>query len=160
MLFEDKENHYCGVDTSVEWLVKRNYLRETTAAFHSPAATFPSIMEEKEKAANQAGRKGWRRRASQETAGVSIREVRVRKVEEPRVLAGSAAAGQKVTGTCCCGSRCHPVRTFLPTHPEAPLCPCHSVSNAFPACWRRSTEVLAGGQTRKEEGHTVKTRKG
>lgn len=53
-------------------------------------------------------------------------------MEEPRVLAGSAAAGQKVTGTCCCGSRCHPVRTFLPTHPEAPLCPCHSVSNAFP----------------------------
>lgn len=44
------------VDTSVEWLVKRNYLRETTAVFHSTAATFPSIMEEKEKAANQAGK--------------------------------------------------------------------------------------------------------
>lgn len=95
----------------------------------------------------------------QETAGVSIREVRVRKVEVPWVLAGSAVAGQKVTGTCCYGSRCHPVRTFLPTHPEAPLCPRHSVYNAFPACWR-STEVLVGGQTRKEEGHAVKICKG
>lgn len=44
------------VDTSVERLVKRNYLRETTAAVHSTAATFPSLMEEKEKAANQAGK--------------------------------------------------------------------------------------------------------
>ncbi len=44
------------VDTSVERLVKRNYLRETTAAFHSTAATFPSLMEEKEKAANLAGK--------------------------------------------------------------------------------------------------------
>ncbi|ROL43155.1 hypothetical protein DPX16_18558 [Anabarilius grahami] len=119
------------VDTSVERLVKRNYLRETTAPFHSTASTFPSIMEEKEKVANHAGRKSWRRRACQETAGVSIREVRVRKVEVPWVLAGPATAGQKVTGTCCCGSRCHPVRMFLPTHPEGPLCPCHSVSNAF-----------------------------
>lgn len=44
------------VDTSVERLVKRNYLRETTAPFHSTASTFPSIMEEKEKMANQAGK--------------------------------------------------------------------------------------------------------
>lgn len=44
------------VDTSVERLVKRNYLRGSAAQFHSAAATFCSIMEEKGKAANHAGK--------------------------------------------------------------------------------------------------------